>query len=85
MEQARTCLEIAHGLKVLEIPEKNSYILVSLLTGAADWSRLSDLQMHYESGPGVLVPVLAFIYMSGGSVKEGELSRINPKYFSPNV
>ncbi|XP_074596752.1 non-structural maintenance of chromosomes element 3 homolog [Brevipalpus obovatus] len=73
MEQARSCLEVAYGIKVLEVPKNNSYILVSLHSRVTDWSRIPDLRIHYDSEPGLLILILAFIYMSGGNVKEDYL------------
>ena len=71
MEQARSCLELAYGIKVLELPERNSYILVTKLTPKVDWSRVPDLPISFNPGVGILIPVLAFIFMSRGSVREG--------------
>lgn len=69
IERASSSLKKVFGIKLVELPDKNEFILINCLP----INHTSAIETHVSSqcALGILLPVLALIFMNGTETKEG--------------
>ncbi|XP_053202379.1 non-structural maintenance of chromosomes element 3 homolog [Panonychus citri] len=68
---AKAALLNVFGLKVKETPEKNCYILVTVIRDANLWR--PEITSQIDQTHGLLIPILSVIFMNGGETREENL------------
>ena len=68
---AKTALYNVFGLKVKATPEKNSFILITVIRDANLWR--PEITSQIDQTHGILIPILSVIFMNGGETREGKM------------